>query len=195
MISGPSSDPENQLLGLPLEIRRKIYMAFLVKDEDVWLDCYRGGRLVSRGGHRALNKYQHGDFRLTSTLSVNKGITAFLRTCRQIESEGTDILYGENQFACCHASVMQNQFVHGMSHQDSKKFRGIGRRNSRKIQKLVVELPYLIVGKGHSSIGGNPFLDFICADLTALRKLTLKIQTRIRPEDADNAIRRTPIRW
>ena len=153
ILFGPSSDPEKQLLGLPLEIRRQIYLAFLVKDENVRLSC----------------DYQPDAIRWTSSLSVNDGVTAFLRTCKTIECEGTDVLYGDNTFECYHVRVFKNEFIRGSSFQHSNVFRRIGKENAAKIKRGVFGLPLVIIRGLQDSIACNPFLDFLCTDLVGLQ--------------------------
>ncbi|KAJ9609100.1 hypothetical protein H2200_006871 [Cladophialophora chaetospira] len=175
--SGPSSNPTKQLLGMPDEIRLQIYRAFLVKDGNVKLKC----------------EYQPDAIRWTKSLSVNKGVTAFLRTCEKIKIEGTDVLYGDNTFECYHVRVFKNEFIHGKSFERSDKFRGIGKENASKIKRGYFGLPLVIIRNPQDSWEGNPFLDFMCTDLVGLQKLTITtmISSRVGGQAEDKQADRT----
>ncbi len=146
---------------MPLEIRRHIYRAFLVKNASVKLQC----------------DYQPDAIRWTSSLSVNEGVTALLRTCRKINTEGTEVLYGDNTFECYHVRVFKNEFIRGRSYKGSDVFRGIGTENATKIKRGIFGLPLVIIRNPQDSPECNPFLDFLCTDLVELQKLTLKTDT------------------
>ncbi|KAJ9609107.1 hypothetical protein H2200_006878 [Cladophialophora chaetospira] len=160
-LSGASTDPIKQLMGLPLELRNKIYKLLLVKED--WV-----GVVISHSqyGPPVLADYCD-NYRVGP-----KHTTSILRVSQQAHSEGTDILYGVNKFSCHHFMGFITAFLEGNAITGGRH--GIGEANAAKIKRTMFELPVKVVfnqdGDDHTL---GEFLDSICRKLPALQSLCL----------------------
>jgi hypothetical protein len=112
------------------------------------------------------------------------GDSAILRTCKQIEREATDILYGENSFRFFDAKRVHQDFIRHSGSlrmwKDVPTGAGIGTGNAAKIKKAIVGLPPDVIRSTQDHNGGNWFLDMLCKDLVGLQELevTTKYESR-----------------
>ncbi|KAJ9609099.1 hypothetical protein H2200_006870 [Cladophialophora chaetospira] len=184
-ISGPSANPDLQLLGMPREVRNEIYRNLLVKD---------GVVLVNRA-------HDYRSYRLSldrpGLVIGPKNITNILRVNQQIKEECLDILYGENKFECHKARSFERGFVNSEGKscncaaeinpfcRGHKSFLGIGKSNAAKIKHVTFGLEELceegLTGMSYRS-QDHPdhaiFLEILCTILPSLQKLTLKLRTK-----------------
>jgi hypothetical protein len=139
-------------MNLPTEIRHAIFRAILVKNDPVRIEC----------------DYAPDGLYVTRTQHVNKGVVNFLSTCNEVAEEGTDIMYGQNEFECYHTRAMRKFWITG------GRFGGIGAKNAAKIKRVVVGLPLVIIRNDQDFVGGNQFMDFAYKYLVGLQSSNLR---------------------
>ncbi|KAI1623240.1 hypothetical protein EDD37DRAFT_463502 [Exophiala viscosa] len=152
--SGPSDNPELQLMGMPIEIREAILRHILVKEDSIQITSTHARRGGPYSGNSALMFVRPQQLE-TSILRVNK------RTAQ----EATDILYGANVFESQSMRIFKRAPLKVAQY-------GIGPTNMAKIKFARFNLPgptFKGPTWGHQSL-----LDFLCANLIKLKKLTFR---------------------
>ena len=161
-------------MGIPRELRNKIYKMLLVKKDAVHIQFpkYRFHGIHWRGTPGKVKRMAGGPLHIgpkytTSILTVNK----------QAAAEGTDILYGYNKFTSDDATAVATVFVNGKK-DDWTGDTGIGRVNAAKIKRAMFEIPTTIINEFIHNLAEAPthgeFLDFVCQQLSGLQNLELK---------------------
>ena len=115
----PKPDPKLGFLGLPAELRNKIYRLLFVIPGGVETDFIRKDNLSRSAG--------------------------FLSTCKQIHQEGSSVLYGENRFHFGRVSYGRGKFYEKewaeIGYKDLKRFLvAIGPRNVSQISSIILRL-------------------------------------------------------
>ncbi|KAJ9609109.1 hypothetical protein H2200_006880 [Cladophialophora chaetospira] len=174
-LSGASTDPKKRLTGLPRELRDRILELMLVEDEPTNLSDlahkYSFFQVVRRFHQIELPR---------------SNITSILRVCKQMEEEGTDLLYGRNTFIADRPSLFEDFFICGpVSEEPSPHpFTGIGLSNAAKVKSA----RFQISGEIDSDTQDGPnlvqLLNVLCTKLPGLQQLTLITKMRSQINEA-----------
>lgn len=143
-IPNPSAKPVG-LFDLPGEIRNRIYRYVMVFEDPFELLPKANG--YRRSYSRALRALDHGRKQFTKSLRARK----FLRVNKQINTEASDIFYGENEF--CFRSIMGWQFLQGF-------METVGYKNASRLRKISVHIHW----HGSTLHCSDPYSSFWDAD-------------------------------
>ncbi|KAI1613236.1 hypothetical protein EDD36DRAFT_259159 [Exophiala viscosa] len=164
-ISGPSENPDLQLLSLPIEVRRPIWQYAMTK---LWGDV-RVSFLMLAG---ADEDYNRGYGPLRKGLSVGLALgrrnpVALLYVCRKIYQEAVPHLYGENRFVSFNVRGFQHCFVNDSDY-------GIGGANAAMIKKVSFGVPEPVKQDPANNLQG--FVDFMSNTLMGVEEAELSIK-------------------
>ncbi|KAJ9608229.1 hypothetical protein H2200_007217 [Cladophialophora chaetospira] len=175
-LSGASSDSKLRLMGIPYEVRAKIFHHILVNTVPIVLKI--SCKAFDTGSKEWRSHLEHEEERgfqcrprsVLTDISP-KDIKALLQVSRQVHEEGNEMLFGQNSWSCDSGQWFEKYFI-------TDPYFGIGTKNAGFIQDLLLELPLALEGDTEPPFRSvATFVDFICTNLPDLRSLGLYLRT------------------
>ncbi|KAJ9609108.1 hypothetical protein H2200_006879 [Cladophialophora chaetospira] len=171
-MSEVSKDPQKRLMGIPRELRDKIYTYLLVRDRPVvilFAEPTYPSRWCRQSFHDEICRY--------SFLGPRNTIGIML-VSKQACNETRDVLYGKNTFDTNKFRGFNNVFINGNGIPKFHGFTGIGTENATKIRTAAFRLKVNTYRDTQDHNDRADFLNILCTQLSGLRHLTLKIVTQ-----------------
>ncbi|KAK4947538.1 hypothetical protein LTR10_013483 [Elasticomyces elasticus] len=164
-ISGPSMNPDLQLLNIPVEVRRLIWQYSMTK---IWGDV-RVSFTMLAGDDK---DYDQGYGELRKGMSVGLALgrnnpVALLYVSRKVYQEAVPCLYGENRFVSFNVRGFQHRFINDPEY-------GIGPTHAAMIKKVSFGIPEPVKQDPGEYLQG--FVDFMSNSLAGLEHAELSVK-------------------